>query len=232
MSGGFQIPRNAMIWLLAAMFAGILPHVGRLPLWVTLVCLLCGGWRVMVYRARWGLPGGLIKALLVFSGGAAVWGHYGTLLGPEAGSALLILGFCFKLLETQRRRDVFIVVVLGYFVVATSFFFEQQIINTLYLLLVCFLVTAALLGLHQSPLQTAPRRTAGYALRLLLQALPLMLVLFLLVPRIGPIWALDLASRGYRAPQSLRRAGVPGRIRRPGTRRAATLLARPGTGSV
>ncbi|HEY5718254.1 MAG TPA: DUF3488 and transglutaminase-like domain-containing protein, partial [Motiliproteus sp.] len=158
----------------------------------------CGVWRFMVFRARWRLPGAVIKAVLVFSGGTAVWAHYGSLLGPEAGTALLILGFCFKLLETHRRRDMFIAVVLGYFVVATSFFFEQQIIHTLYLMLVCFLVTAALLGLHQSPLQTAPQRTARYALRLLLHALPLMVVLFLLVPRIGPIWALDLSTQGAR----------------------------------
>ncbi|WP_210396434.1 transglutaminase TgpA family protein [Motiliproteus sediminis] len=194
----YQIPRNAMTWLLVAMFAGIIPHVDRLPIWVTLVCLLCGGWRIMVYRGRWALPGGWLRALLVFSGGAAVWGHYGTLMGPEAGSALLLLGFCFKLMETHTRRDAFVVVILGYFVVATAFFFRLEIVDTLYLLLVCFLVTAALLGLHQSPLQTAPRRTAWLAARLMLQSVPLTLVLFLLVPRIGPIWALEQPSASAR----------------------------------
>nr|WP_255537830.1 DUF3488 and DUF4129 domain-containing transglutaminase family protein [Motiliproteus sp. SC1-56] len=179
---------------MTAMFAGMAPHLTRLPIWVTLVCLLCGFWRIMVYRERWRLPGRLIRTLLVFSGGAAVVGHYGTLAGPEAGTALLVLGFCFKLLETHSRRDAFVVVILGYFVVATSFFFDQDMASAAYLLLVCFMVTAALVGLNQSPLQTQPRRTAGLALRLLAQSLPLMLVLFLFVPRVGPIWSLNLGE--------------------------------------
>ncbi|MEH6823480.1 MAG: DUF3488 and DUF4129 domain-containing transglutaminase family protein [Motiliproteus sp.] len=192
----FQIPRNGLLWLLAAMFCAIAPHVARLPLWVTLVCLLCGCWRVMLYRGRWAPPGGLIRALLVFSGGGAVYAHYGTLAGPEAGSALLILGFCFKLMETQNLRDAFIVVILGYFVAAVAFFFDQSMLVTVYMALVCILITAALLGLTQSPLHTRPRRTLLASLRILGHCLPVMLVLFVLVPRIGPIWAFDLGGTG------------------------------------
>ncbi|MEH6626048.1 MAG: DUF3488 and transglutaminase-like domain-containing protein [Motiliproteus sp.] len=194
MDSGYQIPRNSLIWLLAAMFAGIAPHLSRLPLWLIAVCLLSGGWRVMVYRSRWRLPNRWVKAVLVLSGIAAVLGHYGTLLGPEAGTALLILGFCFKLLETHSRRDAFVVVVLGFFVVATAFFFTQSMAITAYLMLVCFMVTAALIGLNQTPLQTHPGRTAKRALKLIAQSLPLMLVLFIFVPRVSPLWSLDLGS--------------------------------------
>ena len=195
-TASFQIPRNGLVWLLVAMFGAIVPHVSRLPVWVTLICLLCGGWRVMVYRGRWSLPGGLVRALLVFSGGAAVFAHYGTLAGPEAGSALLILGFCFKLMETHHLRDAFIVVILGYFVVAVAFFFDQSMLTSVYMALVCILITAALLGLNQSLLDTRPRRTLIASLRLLGHSLPVMLILFVLVPRIGPIWALDLGGTG------------------------------------
>ncbi|MEH6650102.1 MAG: DUF3488 and DUF4129 domain-containing transglutaminase family protein [Motiliproteus sp.] len=194
----YQIPRNSLFWLLASMFAAIVPHAGRLPLWLLLVCLLCGCWRLMVYRGRWSLPGMLVRAVLVLSGFAAVYGHYGTLLGPEAGSALLVLGFCFKLMETHQPRDAFIVVVLGYFVVATSFFFDQYLVSAAYMGLVCIMITAALLGLNQSPLHTHPRRTLMISLRLLGQSVPLMVVLFVLVPRIGPVWSLDLGSGNAR----------------------------------
>ncbi len=192
------------------MFAAIVPHIGRLPTWLVLICLLCGGWRVMVYRGRWALPGRLVRAVLVFSGGAAVWGHYGTLAGPEAGSALLILGFCFKLMETHQQRDAFIVVILGFFVVAVSFFFDQSLLGAVYMMLVCIMITAALLGLNQSPLHTRPRRTLIASLRLLGQSLPLMLVLFVLVPRIGPIWSLDLGSNS--AKTGLSESITPGDI--------------------
>ena len=197
-SATFLLPRNGLIWLLAAMFCAIVPHIGRLPLWVTLVCLLCGVWRVMVYRGRWDLPNRWIRSLLVFSGGAAVFGHYGTLAGPEAGSALLILGFCFKLMETHQLRDAFIVVILGYFVIAVSFFFDQSMLIAAYMALVSVLVTAALLGLNQSPLHTRPKRTLKASLYLLGHSLPIMLVLFVLVPRLGPIWSLDLGKNSAR----------------------------------
>ncbi len=192
----FQIPRNGLIWLLASMFFAIAPHVTRLPVWVTLVCLLCGLWRVMIYRGRWALPNGWIRTLLVFSGGSAVFAHYGTLVGPEAGSALLILGFCFKLMETHQLRDAFIVVILGYLVVAVSFFFDQSMLASAYMVLVSILVTTALLGLNQSPLHTRPWRTLMASLRLLGHSLPVMLLLFVLVPRIAPIWSLDLGGSG------------------------------------
>ncbi|WP_421862338.1 transglutaminase TgpA family protein [Motiliproteus sp.] len=190
----YQIPRNGLAWLLAAMFSALLPHMLRLPVWVTLICLLCGVWKLMVYRGRWRGPGRLLRMLLVFGGGAAVFAHYGTLAGPDAGSALLILGFCFKLIESRTRRDAFIVVILGYFVVAVSFFFDQSILLSLYLALVCVMVTAALLGLNQSPLYTRPRRTLRLSLRLVGYSLPMLLLLFVLVPRIGPIWSLDLGQ--------------------------------------
>lgn len=206
----YRIPRNSLIWLLASMFAGIAPHLSRLPLWLSLVCLLCGAWRVMVYRSRWRLPGRWLKALLVFSGVAAVLGHYGTLMGPDAGTALLILGFCFKLLETHNRRDAFTVVVLGFFVIATSFFYSQSMASAAYLLVVCFMVTAALIGLNQTPMQMRPGRTAKRALILLVQSLPLMLVLFLLVPRVAPLWSLDLS--GSRAKTGLSDRITPGDI--------------------
>ncbi|OMH33694.1 hypothetical protein BGP75_11860 [Motiliproteus sp. MSK22-1] len=210
MENSQPIPRNSLVWLLASMFAGIAPHFSRLPLWVIAVCLLCGSWRIMVYRSRWKLPGRWIKALLVFSSFAAVLGHYGTLFGPDAGTALLILGFCFKLLETHNRKDAFTVVVLGFFVVATAFFYTQSMLSAGYLLLVCFMVTAALIGLNQTPLQTDPKRTARRAFKLLLQSIPLMLVLFVFVPRVAPLWSLDLS--GSRAKTGLSDRITPGDI--------------------
>ena len=211
LEGGFDtIPRNGLAWLLVAMFAAILPHMLHLPLWLSAVCLLCGGWRVMVYRGRWSGPSALVRGLLVFGGGAAVFGHYGSLVGPDAGTALLILGFCFKLVESRTARDAFIVVILGYFVVAASFFFDQSILMSLYLGLVCVMITAALVGLNQSALHTRPRRTLKHSLKLMAMSLPLVLILFLLVPRIGPIWSLDLGDN--RAKTGLSDTIAPGDI--------------------
>jgi transglutaminase-like putative cysteine protease len=190
----YQIPRSCLTWLLLAMFAGIAPHLLRLPSWMIVVCLLSGIWRLMVFRSRWQQPGMALRILLVAAGMTAVVAHFGTLAGPEAGVALLVLGFCFKLLEMQSRRDAFVVIILGYFVVGTEFFFSQGPGTSVYILGVSLLLTAALVGLNQSPLHCDPMRAAKQGARLLCQSLPLMVVLFILVPRVAPLWSLDLSE--------------------------------------
>jgi len=50
------IPRISLLWLLAALLLLIVPHVVRLPVWVTLLLLSCMGWRLLIYVAVWAFP--------------------------------------------------------------------------------------------------------------------------------------------------------------------------------
>ena len=65
---GFQIPRNSLTLMLIAQAAVIVPHVFRLPIWLTLLCAACCLWRVRVYQGKWSYPGRWIKTLFVFGG--------------------------------------------------------------------------------------------------------------------------------------------------------------------
>ena len=64
----YQIPRNALALMLAAQVLVILPHLGRLPIWLTLFCMGCIAWRVMVHLGRWSFPGKWVKTSFVFGG--------------------------------------------------------------------------------------------------------------------------------------------------------------------
>jgi len=44
----YNIPRPSFLWLLAAVVGVILPHVLRLPFWLTAICALCVGLRVLI----------------------------------------------------------------------------------------------------------------------------------------------------------------------------------------
>ena len=46
------IPRNVLILLLVALALVILPHVVRLPVWVTLFCVFCAILSAPVYMKR------------------------------------------------------------------------------------------------------------------------------------------------------------------------------------
>lgn len=190
----FQIPRNSLAWMLAAQFLVVMPHVPRLPPWIIAIALACAAWRIGVYLGRWRFPPGWVKVIFVISGMVGVPLGHGTVLGLEPAVSLLIVAFFFKLVEMQQRRDAFLVVFLAYFVVSTEFLFEQSILMALFVLFAMVMVTGSLVGLNQSPRHTRPVHTARRALTLLSQAAPLMLVLFVLFPRISPLWTVPMQS--------------------------------------
>lgn len=189
MSIAFQIPRNCLAILLFAQAAVLLPHLTRLPIWVTLVCVVCAIWRILLFTGRGFYPGSLLKFLLVMIAFIGIWNSYGTLISLEAVVALLITAFALKLIEMKHRRDVFAVIFLAYFVAAMEFLFEQNFLLVLYMFFAVVLVTAALIALHESHERQRPTHAVFTGAKLMGQALPLAIVLFIVFPRFGPLWA-------------------------------------------
>ncbi|HSB97224.1 MAG TPA: DUF3488 and transglutaminase-like domain-containing protein [Spongiibacteraceae bacterium] len=203
--------RHALTWLLAAQFAVIAPHAGRLPIWVSLAWLVSAFWRAMVYQGRWSFPHRLIKLVLVVGCLLGIRYSYAAWTGLEPTVALLVTCFSFKLLEAATRRDALILLFLGYFVALTEFLFEQGLGTVLYMLLPLLLLTTALVALHRSAQlqftqEQQPLRFSWQPLRaaatMLAQALPLMLLLFLVFPRIGPLWQVPLPGNSARSGMS------------------------------
>ncbi len=186
----YQIPRNALALMLISITLVILPHVLRLPVWVTLMCFGCCLWRVMVFQGRWSFPGRWIKAFFVFGSFLGVGFGYGTLLGLEPWVGMLVIALVLKLLEMHRKQDAYTVVVLAYFVALTEFLFEQSIPYTLYMYIAVTFITAALIGLNQS--EVSPKAAFAKASVMLAQAIPMMILLFVLFPRIGPLWTVPV----------------------------------------
>lgn len=196
---GYQIPRNSLAWLLAAQAAVIAPHVLRLPLFVVAVAAACIAWRVMIFQGRWNYPGRWVKVLLVLGGSISVPASYRTMLGLEPAVALLVVAYVLKLLEMHHKRDAYIVVVLGYFVAMTQFLFFQTIPWSIYMFTAVIMITAGLIGLNQTRTHTRPFLTAKTAALLMAQSLPLMIVLFLLFPRLPPLWTVPMPNQVARS---------------------------------
>ncbi len=190
------IPRISLVWLLVAQALVILPHLGHLPVWIIGLWLVCATWRIQVFRMRTSYPGGLTKGCMLLAAAVGVYASRGSLVGLDAGVALLIATFVLKLVELKTRRDALVLVFLGFFVVLTSYLFEDGLPAALYSLLPVTALLAALIGLQQGSLSEKPWPTLRLAASLLLQALPLMLVLFVLFPRLGPLWSVPLPGEG------------------------------------
>ncbi|HIZ50722.1 MAG TPA: DUF3488 domain-containing protein [Candidatus Pseudomonas excrementavium] len=185
------IPRNSLVWLLIAQIVALAPHLPRLPLWMAALWLGCALWRVQIQRMRWPYPGLLVRVLALVLVTTGVFLVQGTLIGLDAAVMLLLMLFMLKLLEMRKPRDALVVIYLGFFIVAAAFLFDQGIPLALFQCFSLLVLVAALVGLQQTPGRNDPARAMRTGGLLLLQAVPLMVVLFVLFPRIGPLWSVN-----------------------------------------
>jgi transglutaminase-like putative cysteine protease len=173
------------------MAAVVVPHALRLPVWMSVFVVAVGVWCFGMTRRGWRVPGKWALLGLAMLGAAGVMLSFRTLVGRDAGTAMLVLLLGLKLLEARSRRDQLVVVCLCYFLVAAYFLHSQTLFAAAYLLGAVLVVTVTLLSIHSPSAARRPLPSLRFAGALLLQAIPLMLVLFVLFPRVpGPLWGL------------------------------------------
>lgn len=190
MSSTASIPRNALLWLLIAQMLVIAPHLFHIPLWIAGLWVFCALWRIQVYRTRWQLPRSIVKVAMMTSAAFAVYLSRGSLIGLDAGVALLVTAFTLKLVELRSRRDALVLVFLGFFAVVTSYLYDDSLLAALYSLLPVTALLAAWSGLQQATGSSQALQGLWRSLGLLGQAIPLAIVLFLFFPRMEPLWSL------------------------------------------
>jgi transglutaminase-like putative cysteine protease len=178
-----------MLWLLGPLLLVLAPHAARLPWWISISWLsFASATLAGVYRNR-PLVGGLLKIVLALAGTVAVFVEYGTLLGPRGGIALLAYLSGAKLLETRTPRDRMGLLFVGCFLLVANFLDAQSLLTAGYMVFALLALLAGLIAIQWRTPDWRPIVT--YAARLMAQALPLALLIFLLFPRLqGPIWGL------------------------------------------
>jgi transglutaminase-like putative cysteine protease len=188
--------RNVM-WLIAAMALVIAPHLARLPTWVALFWALVVGWRALIAWKAQRFPPRWLNYALTVGVSVATFLTYGLLFGRDAGTTLLVLMTAMKLLEMKTPREVIGTIYLGFFLVMTNFLYSQTIPLAIYMFVCVWLFVATLVGFHRTTSRTATlRERLAPSGALLAQAVPLMLVFFILFPRVqGPLWVLPQDSR-------------------------------------
>lgn len=193
------LTQGSLLRLLAVLGLVIAPHLFRFPPWLVAAVILIGLWRAAAAVRLWPLPPQWLKIGLVVVAFLGVNFSYGRLNGQQGGTALLIIMLILKLLEMRSRRDVLVVVALCYFTMMTHFLFSQEIWTVLYLLACAISVTALLIESNHAG-GLPPKISMWLGGTLVLQALPLMLALFFLFPRVpGPLWGLPADAGAARS---------------------------------
>ncbi|MDZ4251289.1 MAG: DUF3488 and DUF4129 domain-containing transglutaminase family protein [Sulfuritalea sp.] len=176
-------------WLLVTALAASAPLAQQVPLWLSLAATSAFAWRAALTWRQWHLPPRWLLVLLVMAGTVGVFLQYRTIMGRTPGIALLVVFLALKLLELRAARDAVATALLCYFLVLGQFLFTQTIATALLAGLTVLITTAALLAASDDRPQ--PWQQLRRAALMLAQAMPFMLLLFVLFPRVqGPLWGL------------------------------------------
>ncbi len=183
------VSRRQAWWLLATAVAASLPLTPQVPLWLSLAAATAFSWRAALTWRQWHLPPRWLLVLLVIAGTVGVFLQYRTILGRTPGVALLLVFLSLKLLELRAARDAVATALLCYFLVFGQFLFTQTIPTALLAGLTVLITTATLLVASDD--RPPPQQQLRRATLMLAQALPFMLLMFLLFPRVqGPLWGI------------------------------------------
>ncbi|MDR3368408.1 DUF3488 and transglutaminase-like domain-containing protein [Rhodoferax sp.] len=187
-----HLPRDARdtLFMLVVIAWVVAPMLGELPLWCSLLTGAVMLWRgVLAWRSqplpnRWWRLG-----LLALAVGATLL-SFKTLLGRDAGVTLVVVLLALKTLELRAQRDAFVVFFLSFFLMLTNFFYSQSLLTAAAMLVALLGLLTALVNAHmpvgRPPLWHAARIGGGMTLL----GAPIMVVLFLLFPRMAPLWGL------------------------------------------
>ncbi len=186
------LPRDARdtLFLLVVIAWVIAPQVNVLPAWASLLAaglMLWRGWLAFTGRplpTRW-----VLAVPLVIAVAGTLYTHR-TILGRDAGVTLIVMLLALKMLELRARRDALVVFFLGFFTMLSNFFFSQSLFTAAAMLVALLGLLTALVNAHmpvgRPPLSQA-LRTAG---TMALLGAPIMAALFMLFPRMAPLWGM------------------------------------------
>jgi len=196
-----HLPRDTRdtLFMLSVIAWVLLPLLGALPVWCSLFSALVIVWRALLAWRGQALPNRWWKLGLLLVAVAATLLSYKTLLGRDAGVTLVAVLLTLKTLELRARRDAFVVFFLSFFLLLTNFFYSQSLLTAAAMLLALWGLLTALVNAHmpvgQPPLWRAARIAGGMTLL----GAPIMVLLFVLFPRMAPLWGLPADAMAGRS---------------------------------
>ncbi len=192
-----HLSRIALLYLLAGYCGCVALLSAFLPWWILPLAVLCVSWRLLIFAGRASYPGLLPKLVLVGLVGAGLLWQFGYSISLEFFVAMLLAGFSLKLLEITRRQDAQRLLYLAFFVLMTFFLFQQGLAASLLAFMHVVILLAALVALYADDeiLATQYARPLKKSVTVFLWAMPVMLFMFLVMPRLPPLWAMPLQKQ-------------------------------------
>lgn len=180
-----SIPRRPLLWMAAALVFTLPPFFDSLAIWVPWLFLLSLALKFWMEPRGYRLRSIVLKLLLVATALPTVFISYGSVRGVEAGISVLVVLMSLKILEAHTAREFRVMVLIGWMLCLCGFFLSQDFTTALCLLIAFALLVVALIQFHRGASPGAVWPPVGTTCKLLLQASPLVVLFFLLFPRIN-----------------------------------------------
>lgn len=186
-----QLPEEPVFWVVLSLSLVISPHLQRFPLWSIILLAILLLWRLLCVQYNQLTPPKWLLLIISILAALGIFLHFGTLFGKTAGSVLLSILLGVKLHESQTRRDYMLLLGLSFFIIVTNFLFSQSIPTVIFMLAIVIVLVMSMISINQHSAVIPLQEKFRLASKLLFQAMPLMLIMFVLFPRIsGPLWKL------------------------------------------
>lgn len=196
-----HLPRETRdtLFLLIVIAWTITPQVANLPWWCSTMTALVLLWRGHIAVSGKALPSRWwLMALLVIATGATLFTHK-TLFGRDAGVTFVVILLALKTLEMRARRDAFVIFFLGFFTLLSNFFYSQSLLTAASMLLALLGLLTALVNSHMPVGRPPLLQAAKTASWMALLGAPIMAVLFVLFPRVAPLWGVPADAMSGRS---------------------------------
>ena len=157
---------------------------GEVPWWTLAVFAACVVWRYVIERQRLAMPSFIARLLVFVPMMLGMFWAYGGHPSATAMLTFLIGLLSLKVLELRSPRDFTVVALLGYFMTLSAFFYNQSLLVSLYLGAALLGNTIALVRAHGGNGQANVAATMRLSVVMILQTLPIMILLFIIFPRV------------------------------------------------
>ncbi|WP_066268728.1 transglutaminase family protein [Hydrogenophaga palleronii] len=184
------------LFLLAVVAWVVLMQVAHVPWWCSALAVSVLAWRAVLALRGLPLPAWPWRLGLLLLTLAGTWGTHGTVLGKDAGVTLVVMLLTLKTLEMRARRDAFVIFFLGFFTLLTHFFYSQSLLTAAGILIALLGLLTGLVNAHMPVGRPSLAQAARIAAGMAAMGAPIMLVLFLLFPRLSPLWGTPGEDRG------------------------------------
>jgi protein-glutamine gamma-glutamyltransferase len=182
------IPRRPLLWLAAALLFTLPALLGTLASWVPFLFLFALVLKFWMEPRGYRFRSTSLKLILTALTLGAIFLSYDTLKGIEPAVSLLAVLVSLKILEAHTAREFQVMVMMAWVLCLCGFLLSQDLAIAVCLFVAFALLIAALVQFHRPATAGSPGAfwlPLATTLKLVAQAAPVVVLLFLLFPRIN-----------------------------------------------